>query len=175
MRFVHDGSLRNRKPEYLVIGRVVAPWGTKGELKVEILTDFPHRFSLLKTVHLDGEPRALEGCRQQGRWVILKLEGCSDRDEAARWRGKLVQVPLEEAMPLEKDEYYIYQILGLEVWTTSGELLGRVSEVLSTGSNDVYLVQGEGGGGHPPCTAGAGKEGDLASGRLLVEPMEGMV
>ncbi|MFQ6000550.1 MAG: ribosome maturation factor RimM [Anaerolineae bacterium] len=163
-----------RMPRYLVVGKVVAPWGTKGELKVAILTDFPDRFRELKRVYLGDEPWTLEGHRRHGRWVILKLEGCADRNSAEKLRGELVQIPLEEAMPLSEDEYYIYQIVGLEVWTREGEHLGRVSEVLFTGANEVYLVEGERGEILVPAIEDVVKEVDLEGGRLIVEPLEGM-
>jgi 16S rRNA processing protein RimM len=112
-------------------------------VKAEILTDFPDRFSLLKTVYLGEEltPALVEAHGFHGRRVTLKLEGYDDRDDAAGLKGKLVRVPIEEAMPLEEDEYYTYEIVGLEVWTTEGEFLGCVSEILFTGSNDVYVVK----------------------------------
>ncbi|MFQ5886205.1 MAG: ribosome maturation factor RimM [Anaerolineae bacterium] len=163
-----------RVPRYLVVGKVVAPWGTRGELKVAILTDFPDRFRDLKRVYLGDEPWTLEGHRRHGRWVILKLEGCADRNSAEKLRGELVQIPLEEAIPLSEDEYYIYQIVGLEVWTSEGEHLGRVSEVLFTGANEVYVVEGERGEILVPAIEDVVKEVDLEGGRLIVEPLEGM-
>lgn len=163
-----------RAPRYLVVGKVVAPWSTRGELKVAILTDFPDRFRDLERVYLSDEPWMLEGYRRHGRWVILRLEGCADRNSAEKFRGELVQIPLEEAVPLSEDEYYIYQIVGLEVWTRAGEHLGRVSEVLFTGANEVYVVEGERGEILVPAIEGVVKEVDLEGGRLIVEPLEGM-
>jgi len=168
------GGPDRRVPRYLVVGKVVAPWGTKGELKVAILTDFPDRFRDLKRVYLGDEPWMLEGHRRHGRWVILRLEGCADRNSAEKLRGELVQIPLEEAIPLSEDEYYIYQIVGLEVWTSEGEHLGRVSEVLFTGANEVYLVEGERGEILVPAIEDVVKEVDLEGGRLIVEPLEGI-
>lgn len=163
-----------RVPRYLVVGKVVAPWGTRGELKMAILTDFPDRFRELKRVYLGDEPWMLEGHRRHGRWIILKVEGCADRNSAEKLRGELVQIPQEEAVRLSEDEYYIYQIVGLEVWTREGEHLGRVSEVLFTGANEVYVVEGERGQILVPAIEDAVKEVDLEGGRLVVEPLEGM-
>ncbi len=161
-------------PRYLVVGKVVAPWGTRGELKVAILTDFPDRFRELKRVYLGDEPWMVEGHRRHGKWVILKFEGCADRNSAEKLRGALVRVPLEEAVPLSEDEYYIYQIVGLEVWTSEGEHLGRVSEVLFTGANEVYVVERERGQILVPAIEDVIKEVDLEGGRLIVEPLEGI-
>jgi 16S rRNA processing protein RimM len=87
----------------------------------------------------------------------------------------LVQIPIEEAMPLGEDEYYVYQIVGLDVWTAEGEYLGRISEVLFTGANDVYVVQGEKGEILIPAIEDVVLEVDLDGGRLTVELMEGLI
>jgi 16S rRNA processing protein RimM len=168
-----DGS----EPRYLVVGKIVAPWGLRGEVKVVIETDFPERFERLNRVYL-GEKAiscALEGSRLHKGHALLKLRGCDDRDAAEKLRGQLVQIPIEEAMPLDEDEYYVYKIVGLDVWTSEGEHLGRVSEVLFTGANDVYVVQGEKGEMLIPAVEDVVLEVDLAGGRLTVELMEGLI
>ena len=164
-------------PRYLVIGRVAKPWGIQGEVKVEVITDFPGRFSLLRKVYLGPEaaPFALEGFRLHKGAALLKLEGCHDRTTVEKLRGQLVQIPIEEAMPLEQDEYYEYQIVGLAVWTAGGKYLGTVDEVISTGSNDVYVVRGEGREVLIPAIEDVVLEINLAQGRLVVELMEGLV
>jgi 16S rRNA processing protein RimM len=170
---IRDGS----EPRYLVVGRIVAPWGVRGEVKVTLETGFPERFKLLKRVYLGEEATSfvLEGSRLHKGNALLKLEGFDDRDAAEKLRGQLVQIPIEEAMPLGEDEYYVYQIVGLDVWTTEGEHLGRVSEVLFTGANDVYVVHGEKGEILIPAVEGVVLEVDLAGGRLTVELMEGLI
>ncbi len=142
-----------------------------------IETDFPERFEWLKRVYLGEEatPFVLEGSRLHKRQTLLKLRGCDDREAAEKLRGRLVQIPIEEAMPLGEDEYYVYQIVGLDVCTTEGELLGKVSEVLFTGANDVYVVQGEKGEMLIPAVEDVVLEVDLAGGRLTVELMEGLI
>jgi 16S rRNA processing protein RimM len=161
-----------------VVGKIVAPWGVKGEVKVALETDFPERFGRLRRVYL-GEKAvsfALEGSRLHKGHALLKLRGCDNRDVAEKLRGQLVQIPIEEAMPLDEDEYYVYQIVGLDVWTIEGEHLGRVSEILFTGANDVYVVQGgERGEILIPAVEDVVLEVDLAGGRLTVELMEGLI
>jgi len=170
---IRDGS----EPRYLVVGRIVAPWGVRGEVKVTLETDFPERFERLKRVYLGEKATSfvLERSRLHKGHALLKLGGCDDRDAAEKFRGQLVQIPIEEAMPLGEDEYYVYQIVGLDVWTTEGEHLGRVSEVLFTGANDVYVVHGEKGEILIPAVEGVVLEVDLAGGRLTVELMEGLI
>jgi 16S rRNA processing protein RimM len=171
------GADNEAGPRYLVIGRVARPWGIRGEVKVEIMTDFPDRFSLLRKVHLGPEavPFALEGFRLHKGAALLKLEGFHDRASVEKLRGQLVQIPIEEAVPLEENEYYEHQIVGLAVWTAGGEYLGTVDEVISTGSNDVYVVRGEGPEILIPAIEDVVLEINLAQERLVVELMEGLI
>jgi 16S rRNA processing protein RimM len=105
------------------------------------------------------------------------LAGCDDRAVAETLRTYLIQVPLEEAIPLEEDEYFEHQILGLEVWTAAGELLGEVAEILYTGANEVYVVRGH----SPrreilvPAIEDVVQVVDLEAGKLVVELPEGLL
>ncbi len=168
-----DGS----EPRYLVVGKIVAPWGLRGEVKVAIETDFPERFKRLKRVYLGEKATSfvLEGSRLHQGHALLKLGGCDDRNAVEKLRGHLVQIPIEEAMPLDEDEYYVYQIVGMDVWTAEGEHLGRVSEVLFTGANDVYVVQGDQGEILIPAVEDVVLGVDLAGGRLTVELVERLI
>ena len=141
------------------------------------MTDAPDRFALLRNVYLGPEavPFALEGFRLHKGSALLKLEGCHDRAAVEKLRGQLVQIPIEEAMPLEQDEYYEYQIVGLAVWTAGGECLGTVYEIISTGSNDVYVVRGKGRDILIPAIEDVVLEVNLAKRRLIVELMEGLI
>ncbi len=137
---------RASEPRFLAIGRVVGVHGVRGELKVEILTQDPQRFGQLERVFvgLEGEepvPWPLEAYRLHKGRALLKLAQCDDRNTAETLRGYLLQVPLEEAIPLEEDEYYEHQILDLDVWTVAGEHLGRVADIIYTGANEVYVVR----------------------------------
>lgn len=177
------GQGRAPEPRYLAVGLVVGPHGVRGELKVDLLTDDPHRFRLLKRVFvgLEGEepvPWPLMGYRLHRQRVLLRLKGCEDRATAETLRGCLVQVPLADAIPLEEGEYYEHQILGLSAWTVAGEYLGEVVEILYTGANDVYVIQGQDPGRKEiliPAIKGVVLEVDLAAGRLLIELPEGLL
>ena len=172
-----SAAVRRPVPEYLTIAVVLAPWGKEGEVKARIETDFPHRFTLLKRVYLGPEllPFELEGFRQHKGHVLLKLKGCDDRSAAAKLRGMAVQIPLAEAMPLGPDEYYVYQIEGLAVWTESGEPLGIIEEVLFTGSNEVYVTHGPRGEVLIPALKDVVLEVDLEAGRMIVRLPPGLL
>ncbi len=164
-------------PSHLIVGRVLAPWGRRGEVRVEILTDFPERFSQLEEVLVGDErvPYRLEAARLQRGYAILKLFGVDATEEAEALRGALLYIPVSEAMPLEAGQYYQYQILGLDVWTVAGRHLGRVSEILETGANDVYVVRQDGREVLIPAVADVVQEVDLERQRLVVTLPPGLL
>lgn len=166
------------EPRHLAIGRILRPWGVRGELKVEILTEDPTRFQRLETVYVGPQfvPHRLERARLHKGDLILKLAGCDDRNAAEELRDLLVNVAMEDALPLEEGDYWFHQILGLEVWTTEGEKLGVVREVLETGANDVYVVRDQSGREVLiPALKDVVLEIDLDAGRMLVELLEGLL
>ena len=173
---------RASEPRFLIIGQVIGVHGVLGELKVGILTEDPHRFGRLKQVFvgLEGEepePWPLQSYRLHKGYALLKLANCDDRETGEGLRGRLIQVPLEMAIPLEEDEYYEHQIVGLDVWTAAGESLGKVVEILYTGANDVYVVQSSAPERREtllPAIAGVILEIDLAGGRMVVQVPEGL-
>ncbi len=158
---------------YLVIARVVSPQGNRGEVKAEVVTDFPERFETTSAVFVGPEHRRyeLERFRLIDGAVVLKLRGVDSIDQAEHLRGQLVEVPEEEAVSLPPDHYFWHQILGLRVVTPQGEFLGTVDEILRTGSNDVYVVHGPRGELLIPAIRQVVKSVDLARGTLTVEPM----
>jgi 16S rRNA processing protein RimM len=166
------------EPRYLAVGRILRPRGVRGELKVEILTEDPARFEWLETVYVGPRfvPYRLERARLHRGAALLKLAGCDDRNAAETLRDLLVQVAVEDALPLEEGEYWFHQILGLEVWTTGDELLGSVREILETGANDVYVVRDRGGREVlVPSLKSVVIDINIETGRMLVELPEGLV
>ncbi len=163
------------QPEFLVIGRILAPYGTKGEVKVKVITDFPERFDPQEVVYIEGTPTAIESSHHQKGNVGVKLAGVDSLEAAQRLCGKLLEIHLNQAKPLPKGEYYHFQLVGLKVWTTQGELLGEVSAILETGSNDVYLIQGPRGEILIPAVEDVVKSVDLTKGCVVVEAVKGML
>jgi len=165
------------EPTHLVVGRVLAPWGHRGEVRAEILTDFPERFSGMEHIFVgeDRVPYRVESARLHKGNVVLKLEGVNNPDDAERLRGALLFVPVEEAVPLGEDEYYYHQIMGLEVWTVDGRFLGQVTEILETGANDVYVAERDGREVLIPAVADVVQEVDLNRHRLVVSLPPGLL
>jgi len=159
----------------IVVGRVVAPWGVKGEVKVEIMTDFPDRFSPGEEVQIDGRPMNIENSRWHKGRAILKLGTVDSVEAAEKIRGRWLEIPASKLLPLPQDQYYYSQLMGLEVWTTEGQLLGCIASILPTGSNDVYVVQGELGELLIPAIEDVVKSVELEKGRIVVELIPGLL
>lgn len=167
---------RAPEPRYLAVAQVARPFGLRGELKANILTDYPEELGRLHTVYLGPEnsPRTVEAIRLHQGFALFKLAGCDDRDAAEELRGALIQVALENAVPLEADEFYEHQIVGLTVVEEDGAVLGQVSEIISTGANDVYVVIGSGGELLLPAIEKVILDIDLEEARMTVHLLEGL-
>jgi 16S rRNA processing protein RimM len=149
---------------------------------VEVITDFPERLGEHACLYLasPASPDAVrrypvEKLRRHRDTVLLKLGGCDDRNSADELRGLLVQIPIEDAVPLEEGEYYHFQLVGVRVETEDGEWLGQVAEVLQTGANDVYVVRGPRGEILLPAVESVVFELDLDSKRMVVHLLPGLL
>lgn len=162
--------------QYFVIGQVVAPRGLRGEVKVRVETDDPGRFADLDDVYVGDrrERYAVVGSRLFKGYALIMLEGVDDRDAAEELRGAVLYVRAEDALPLADGEYYFHQIEGLRVVDESGAELGRVSDVLTTGANDVYVIAGPTGELLLPAIKDVILAIDIAGGTMTVRVPEGL-
>jgi 16S rRNA processing protein RimM len=177
-----EASSGSLQPElrYLAIGRVVRAHGVKGEISVSILTDFPERFETTEWVYLGDEFEATAHRLETYRWhkknILLTLAGITDRNQAGRLKGQLVQVPIEEAMPLPEGSYYLYQLMGLQVITSGGNILGSVTDIIETGANDVYVIKKDSQREILlPAIPDVVKSIDIEQGRMIVELIDGLI
>lgn len=131
--------------DLLQVGVITDTHGIRGEVKVFPTTDDPERFSYLKEVILDlgREKKILHigGVKYFKQFVILKFKEYNDINLVEPFRKKSLFVTRENAVPLEEDEYFIADLIGLKVVTDEGEELGELTDVLQTGANDVYEVR----------------------------------
>lgn len=131
--------------EYLEIGQVVNTNGLKGFLKIKPLTDDITRFEDLETVYIQKAKELIEFKIQEVKYVknmiLLKLEGINDISEAEKYKNFYIKINRKDAVKLEKNSYFIVDIIGCEVFTDENEFLGKVVDVFQTGSNDVYTVK----------------------------------
>ena len=133
--------------QFLQVGVITSTHGVRGDVKVFPTTDDPARFKKLKKVIVEGKRDNTEMEVQQVRFfknmVILKLKGIDTMDDAEKLRNRSLLVSRENAVKLKPGEYFICDLIGLEVSEDNGNYLGKLTEVIQTGANDVYVVQME--------------------------------
>ena len=127
------------------VGIITSTHGVRGEVKVYPTTDDPRRFRRLKEVVLDtGKEKMnleIEGVKFFKQFVILKFKGLDNINDIEKYRQKSLYVTRKNAVRLQRDEYFIADLIGIQVVSDEGEELGTISDVLQTGANDVYEVE----------------------------------
>ena len=167
--------MRLSEPEYVTIGQILAPWGIKGKLKVEIVTDFPQRFTPCSKIYINQQPMTIDSTEWHKGKAIIKLSTIDSIEDAQRLRGQPIEIHHSQLQPLPEGQYYHFQLIGLEVETTQGELLGNITEILTAESNDIYVVNGDRGEILIPAIEDVVKSIDLNKGRVVIEPIEGLI
>jgi 16S rRNA processing protein RimM len=172
-------------PHFLVVGQIVRGHGVRGELRVKLVTHYPERLAHLEELALsvkddpdvdEVEYYEVENTRNHQDHLILKLEGIDDRNEADLLRGRYILVPLDEAVPLEEDEYYYFQLIGLRMVTDQGEDLGEITEILETGANNVYVVKStQYGELLIPAIEPVVQKIDLETKQIIITPLPGLL
>lgn len=129
---------------YFDIGKIVNTQGVKGDVRVIPLTDEPTRFERLNEVAVytrNGiKTMEIEKVWYHKKFVIIKFKNIDDMTAGEKLKESIIRIPHAQGLPLEKDEYYIKDIIGIEVVTEDGEVLGHVEDILNTGANDVYVI-----------------------------------
>ena len=131
--------------DFLKAGVISSTHGVRGEVKVFPTTGEPQRFRNLKKVYLDtGKERIrleIAGVKFFKQFAILKFRGIDNINDIEKYRGCSLWVDREDAIPLEEDEYYIGDLIGMEVLTEDGASFGVLKGVMGTGGNDVYIIE----------------------------------
>lgn len=160
----------------LEIGQIVNTHGLRGEVKVMPWCDDPALFDELSYVCIDNKEFDIERSRMQKNMVILKLKGIDDIDTAETFRNRVLTVPREELGELPEGTYYICDLLGCEVFTVDGTLLGKIDDIIKTGSNDVYSVRsGEGKQILIPVIDEVMRGVDIENKKITVQPLKGLI
>lgn len=132
--------------QFLQVGVISSTHGIRGEVKVFPTTDDPARFKKLKIVLLDTGKELTElevqSVKFFKQFVILKFRGIDNINDIEIYKGKSLLVPREDAVELEENEYYIADLIGMEVFTEDGRF-GVVKDVMETGANEVYIVDSD--------------------------------
>lgn len=164
----------------LRVGIIAATHGIKGEVKVYPTTEEPMRFKKLKQAYIDtGEEKLvfeIEQVRFFKKYVILKFKDINSINDIEKYKGRDLLIDREQAVPLEQDEFFISDLIGLRVVNEEGKILGVLKEVLPTGANDVYIVELE---NQKELLLPAIKQcilkTDLEQGQMIVHVMEGLM
>lgn len=168
--------------EWLAVARVLRPRGRKGEVAVEVLTDFPERFTALRRAYLEVSGAPPEPADIVGSWwhcdtLILQFSGVDSITEAEGLRGRLVMIPRAERTRLGPNQYYLWELVGCVVVRRSGEPLGTVVGVEPTGGVDLLRVSDSRSAedvliplAEEICTGI-----DVAARRIVIEPPEGLL
>lgn len=132
--------------DLLQVGAITTTHGIRGEVKVFPTTDDPKRFKKLKQVLLDTgkgyKELEIESVKFFKNMVILKFKGIDDINDVEPYRRKDLYVTRENAIRLNKDEYFVADLIGVEV-IEDEEIIGTITDVMPTGANDVYVITTE--------------------------------
>lgn len=164
----------------LEVGQIVNTFGVKGFVKIYPYVNDVRRFDDLKKVYINIKKELkeleIEEVKYHKNMVLVKFKGIDDMDSAEKLRNAYVEIDRKDAIPLEEGQYFIVDLLGLEVYSDEGNLLGKLNDIFNTGSNDVYEVKDELGKtillpGIPEVI----KEVDLENGKIIVHILEGLI
>jgi len=130
------------EPDYLAVGLLRKPHGLRGDLLLEIYTDFPERLKPGTTILAGDKHQPLKITRRRptNDGMILGFEGINTPEEAGKWRATVVYVPTADRPTLPEGQYYHHEMIGLTVVDETEKVLGELTEIIITGANDVYVV-----------------------------------
>ena len=159
----------------VTVGWISALHGISGEVLVRLFSDDPHRFDPDTVLYCNDSPLQIEFSNiNRTRQAIIKFDGIDSPEVAQNLVSHWLTIPKDSVAELPEGEYFHFQLLGLLVITDENEKLGVVTEVIETGSNDVYVVDGAGGQLLLPAIANVVREVKIEEGVMVVHLMDGM-
>lgn len=166
--------------QFFQVGVISSTHGVHGEVKIYPTTDDPRRFLKLEEVLLDT-PKGymtlqVEKVRFFKQMVIAKFKDYDTIESIQMYRNRGLYVPREQAVPLGEDEYYVADLLGMEVYLEDGELFGKLRDVMQTAANDVYVIASVNHGEVlVPAIADCIKEVSAEENRMVISLLDGLV
>jgi 16S rRNA processing protein RimM len=159
----------------IVIGRAAKPFGVKGEIKVTPYTESFEAFHNSETLIFGESAYKVKEIRIHKGSALVSLEGIESPETASKLIGTLVKTGEQNLPAKEEDEYYWFELLGLQVFTIDGRDLGKITQITATGANDVLHVEGTYGEVLLPMIEDVVLEVDLENEKMTVDPLEGLV
>ena len=180
MRAGDPGINKITDRDFVSIGYIVKTWGVKGDVKVISLTDVPDRYSTLKKIYVHtstGEKRgySIKEVREVRGGLIVSFTPAIPISEAEEIVGGYITDAEGEVPGLGKDSYYHFEIIDMAVYAEDGRYLGRIKDILATGSNDVYVVKDKEKEYLIPAIRDVIKEVDTKAKRMVIALMEGLI
>ena len=162
------------------IGKIVNTHGIRGEVKVKRISDFEERFAVGETVYLKGEETlfqlSIATHRVHKGFDLIGFEEFDNINDVEKYKGSYLQIKEEQLTELTDHEFYYHEIIGCEVFTSSGEKLGEIKEILAPGANDVWVVDRPGKkDALIPYIEEVVKAVDISDKKVIIEPMEGLL
>ena len=161
------------------IGQIVNTQGLKGEVRVYPYVDDINRFDDLESFYLNknfNEEFEVERVRYKGNMVIMKIKGIDSVELAEKLKTKNLYIPRENSVDLDEDEFFIADLIGLEVFTVAGDKVGVLKDVLQYSANDVYVVKGDNDKEYLiPSTMKFVPEINLEDKKMIIDPIKGML
>jgi 16S rRNA processing protein RimM len=165
------------EPEFLIVGKISRPHGVRGEVGMILMTQHPEHLLSVKKLYVGSnyKPYRVERMRRHQEGMIILFADLKDRDQAELLREQMVHIHMRDAVPLEDGEYYLFQIEGILVVSEEGEELGRLTGLIETGANDVYVVTTPAGGELLlPAIPDVIKNVDVQGGKMTVHLLDGL-
>ena len=167
------------KLKYFKIGQIVSTQGLKGEVKVYTYTDDIYRYDDLEEFYLGKDLEntwKVEKVRYKGKMVIMKIKGIDTVEDAEKLKDKFMYVSREESRDLEEGEFFISDMIGIDVYTIDGEYIGILDEVLQYAANDVYVVKGQENKEYLiPAIMKFVPTIDMEERKMIIDPIKGML
>ena len=164
----------------LEIGQIVNTFGIKGFVKVNPFVDDISRYDDLEKVYVkrnkELKEMEVEEVKYHKNMVLLKFKGVDKVEDAELLRNSYLEVDRENAIELQEGEYFIVDLLGLDVFTEEGQVLGKLEDIFNTGSNDIYVVKDDlGKQVLLPAISDVIKSINIEEGKIIVRIIEGLL
>jgi len=137
------GSLKKSKPVFLTVAKIFKPHALRGEVSADFLTDFPERIEHGKTVYIGKKhiPLKINTIRKASKKYLISFFEHTTRDSVEHLRNEVIYIKSAEVPSLSENEYYHHDLIGIQVNSGNNEILGKISEIIETGANDVYVIK----------------------------------
>ncbi len=162
-----------------LIGIIVKPQGIKGEVKVKPVSPDPERFNDLEKVYIrlkNLQTYAIENIRISNSFVFLKLAQIDSRNDAELLRGKEILISEDQLIDLDDGEYFVHDLIGCQIISEDGLIIGEISDIIQNSSNDIYLVKNQKGHEYLiPAIADVIQKVDIQAKQITIHVLDGLL